>query len=91
MQIICLMLDRIILKHTGVVWVTTIEALIAVATLLLGAAKFATTAGPLGTWYAGVCGTTGVVNVIWVGLWTVILPDPCVWDCPAKLTILYSV
>lgn len=60
--------------------VTTIDALIAVATLLLGACKFATTAGPLGTWYAGVWGTTGAVNVICVGLWTVILPELCAWD-----------
>lgn len=40
---------RITFGHTGLVWVTTIDALIAVATLLRGAAKFATTAGPLGT------------------------------------------
>lgn len=52
--------------------VTTIGALTD-ATLLLGAAKLATTAGPLGTWYVVPPGTlwatTGVVlKVICVGL-----------------------
>lgn len=67
-----------------VVWaLTTIGALIAVPTLLRGAARLATTAGPLGTWYVvpdGIfCATTGkvVARVIWAGLWIVILPDTC--------------
>lgn len=59
--------------------VTTRGALI-VVTLLLGAAKFATTAGPLGTWYevpAGlVAATMGVVErVSWADLCKDKLPE----------------
>ena len=54
------------------------------ATLLRGAAMFATTAGPRGTWYVvpqeTFWATTGVVErVIWAGLWIVMLAEP--WGC----------
>lgn len=57
---------------TWLVWAVTTIGVLTVVTLLLGAARLATTAGPLGTWYEvpiALCATKGVAErAICVGL-----------------------